>query len=274
MSDINKPIEFGKKPDPKDEETYRKKIENARLHNTGVNALKSSTPVGHVAKNEVDLTRPSTEAAKEVPTSVTPRPPGSPAISKETAKQIAEFQEAQKKTENSIEEEVKKQLVDEEDSLRSGPRDEAMLVLSNNKRRKAIESRCSEMDVGDLILKGEVRQVVPIIPDKFVATFRSTLPEESLFIKKLVAEATTVSDQHTLEYYGILQLCLSLVQLNNMRLPGHLDEHGNPNEALFAEKKKTVMRLSGYVINDLMINLSWFDIRVRKLMNADLMGNG
>ena len=46
------------------------------------------------------------------------------------------------------------------------------------------------------------------------------------------------------------------------------------DESLFEKKYARMMKLSGYVINDLVVNLRWFDIRVRRLLNAEKLSNG
>lgn len=287
MSDTPKgTIEFGKRNelDPAQAAEYTRKIAAAK---EGVNALKGTTPVGHIPRPAMPVLTQQTGQMAELPSGlndtggVSPRPPGSPSIRPETQAQLAEFAEAQRKeAEKKVEAEVQKELVkaDEDESVYDefdlGKRNEADLVLANTKRRKDIESRCSVMSIDDLILKGEVHQTITIIPDKFEIEFRSPLPEESLFIKKIVAEGKAISDQHTLEYYGMLQLCCALVRVNGVRFPMHLDTNGMPDRAMFDSKYKKMMALSGYIINDLMVNLRWFDIRVRRLMNPEALGNG
>lgn len=280
-----KAIEFGRKElDPSKEEAYRKKIEEAKKSSgvISVDALKGHTPLGHTEKPNMPILANQSKRQSE-PTGLTPeggvapRPPGSPAIRNSTAAELKAFAEATAKEAEAAKEKAQEEE-DKEDSYYDeydlGPKNEAQLVLANKKRRKEIESRCAEMAIEDLILKGEVRQVIPIVPNRFEVEFRSTLPEESLFVKKRIAEGKVVSDQHTLEQYGLLQLCCALVQINGEKFPNHLDENQSPVEELFNKKYAKMMRLSGYVINDLMVNLSWFDIRVRRLLNSEKLGNG
>lgn len=282
MSDEKTVIEFGRKElDPAAEAIYREKIAASRAGLT--DSLKGQTPVGHVPRPHMPILTPQSGNIAELPSGlnpdggVSPRPPGSPIIRQETAQQLQAMQAAQTdNVDKKIQEEIKKQEADDAlyEAFDTGSRNEAERILNNKKRRKEIEARCTEMSIDDLILKGEVTQTVPILPGKFVAVFRSALPEESLFIKKIIAEEAAVSDEHTLERYGLLQLCCSLVQVNGVKFPDHIDAQGLPDRKMFDEKMKKVMRLSGYIINDLMVNLRWFDIRVRKLMNPEALGNG
>lgn len=282
MSDSDpKVIEFGRPElDPSKAIEYKRKIANARNSSDSIKG--PHTPLGHVERPPMPLLAQPGSNIAALPSGLTPdggvapRPPGSPSIRPETAQQVAAFQEAQKNTEKKVEEEGKKAVENDDtlyDLFDSGVKNEADLILNNKKRRKEIEARCSEMSIEDLIMKGEVRQTIPIIPDKFVIVLRSNLPEENLFIKRIIAREPSVSDQHTLERYGLLQLCIGLVSINGQVFPSHMDEKG-PNEDLFNKKYEMMMKLSGYIIADLGVQIKWFDIRVRKLMNPELLGNG
>lgn len=284
MSEKQEPetIEFGRRElDPVTEENYKKKIARAQ---DKMSAVKGHTPIGHVARPPMPMLANRTGNIAELPSGLTqdggvsPRPPGSPSIRPETADQVKAFQEAQKEdSSKKVEEETRKEIEASVDDIveafDTGPRNEAELILVNRKRRKEIESRLQEMEIEDLILKGEVQQSIPIIPGKFTIVLRSTLPEESLFVKRMIAKETVVSDHHTLEKYGLLQLCCALVAVNGRKFPSHMDDKGS-NEELFIQKFNQMMKLSGYVITDMMVQLRWFDIRVRRLMNPELLGNG
>jgi hypothetical protein len=120
-----------------------------------------------------------------------------------------------------------------------------------------------------------VQQNVPIVPGEFEVVFRSMTPDENLFIKSYVAKNDQgKSDQYVLEKYGICQIACSVLSINGRALPDHRDAEGNPNEKNFDVKLKMLLKKSGYVVADLGINYMWFDIRVRKLLSPDAVGNG
>lgn len=280
-----KTITFGKKEiDPEQEELYKKKIADAKKG--GIGALKGSTPIGHVERPAIpDLTPKGTQ---EGPTGLTadggvaPRPPGSPVLSPSTQAQFEQMQRAQQQQAAAAppkldEEEIKQAAAAKEDILEmfdfSGA-GEAERILNNKKRRKEIEGRCEPMNFEDLILKDEVRQTVPIIPGKFEPRFRTLSPEESLFIKQYLAKDTNQSDAYSAEKFSLCQITCSLVSLNGADLPDHRKSDGTPDEELFKLKLKKMMKKSGYIIADLSINYYWFDIRVRRLIAPDALGNG
>lgn len=274
-------IEFGKKElDPAEEKAYREKIEKARQ--SGVNSLKGSTPVGHTPRlqNTPILSKEGVAAQAtglQPDGSVAPRPPGSPVLSAQTAAQLEAMAKVQGQEPKLDEAEVKK-AVEEEDFFDSvfdfAQRNEAERILNNKKRKKDIESRCEPMKFEDLLYKDEVQQRVPIKPEEFEPTFRSFSPEESLFIKKLMSREEVQNENYLLEKYSLAQLCCSLVAINGKPLPDHRDQNGSPDEKLFKEKLKSIMRKSAYIVADLMINYAWFDLRVRRLLNPEDLKNG
>jgi hypothetical protein len=279
MSEEPRAITFGKEIDPNEEAEYRRKIEAARKTG-GVDGLKAKDPVGVLPRPAM----PAPRAAAEAPVSrsesggVQARPKGSPLLSQETAEQIKGLAEASARQAASEPKPEEPKKVDDEDLLEMFDfqgRNEAERILNNKKRRKEIESRLEPMKLEDLLMKDEVQQNVPVVPDKFEILFRSITPEENLYIKRYVAKNDTgQSDQYVLEKFGMCQLVCSVLAINNRPLPDHRAQDGSIDDAAFEKKLKILLRKSGYVIADLGINYGWFDIRVRKLLNPDALGNG
>jgi len=284
-----KEITFGRKElDPEQEALYRERIALAKKG--GISALKGSTPIGHIERPAMpDLT--TRRGQQEGPAGLTPeggvapRPAGSPVLSSSTAAQLEQMQQAQ----NQESQQEKKDL-DEEgikaaakaaaakddlfDMFDFGGANEAERILNNKKRRKEIEDRCAPMDFQDLIMKDEVQQTVPIVPGKFEPRYRSMNPEESLFMKQYLAKDTSPSEAYSVEKFSLCQLACSLVSLNGQDFPDHRKPDGTPDEELFKIKMKKLMKKSGYIIADMAINYYWFDIRVRRLIAPEKLGNG
>lgn len=277
MAENEGPVVFGgKELDPGKEKAYRAQIAEARK--SGVSALKGGDPVGITPKVAVPVgNRPVTRVPQE---GVQPRPPGSPLLSPETAQQLQDLAAAQvrqadaaKGEEKKLEE--KKTEEDLFDSFDFDGRNEAEKVLNNKKRRKEIEGRCEDMKLEDLIMRDEVQQVVPVIPGKFEITFRSMTPDDNLYIKRYIAKNDTgQSDQYVVEKFGMCQLTCTVVAINGRQLPDYRKADGGVDDELFDKKLKMLLKKSAYIVADLGINYSWFDIRVRKLLNPDSLGNG
>lgn len=282
-----KEITFGRKElDPEQEAAYRDRIAAARK--SGVSALKGSTPIGHIERPSMpDLTtRKSSDGSSGLTSEggVAPRPPGSPVLSAATAAQLEQLQQAQKQEQNNkptLDEEAVKKAAEEAkakedlfDMFDFSGANESERILNNKKRRKEIEDRCTPMDFEDLIMRDEVRQIVPIIPTKFEPIYRTLSPEESLFIKQYLAKDANVSDAYSAEKFSLCQLTCALVSLNGVDFPDHRKPDGSPDEELFKIKLKKLMKKSGYIVADLAINYYWFDLRVRRLIAPEKLGNG
>lgn len=269
--------------DASEEAAYREKIEKARAGG-GVNALKEREPVGVVPRPSIPAARgsPSGPSSRSESGGVQPRPPGSPLLSPDTARQIQEAaaasakeQPVEKKEEEKKGEEEKKLEQDLFDLFDFKAQNEAERILNNKKRRQEIEARCSTITIDDLILRDEVQQTVPVVPGKFEIIYRSITPEENLYIKRYLAlKDQGQAEQYLLEKFGMLQLCCSVVAINGRALPDHRGQNGEIDEKSFEAKLKLLLKKSGYVVADLGINYMWFDIRVRKLLNPDALGNG
>ena len=278
-----KEITFGRKElDPTQDTEYAKRIQEAKAKNP-LNNLKGNTPLGHMERPKMPvLGRAPT--VDDVPGltpdgGVAPRPAGSPVLSAQTQSQldamaIAQKADAERKTKEEAEKAVEDKKEDLFDMLNFDNQNEAERVLNNRKRRDTIEGRCEKMSLDDLLMRDEVRQLVHIVPDKFLVIFRSLTPEESLFIKQLLAKEQSPSDAYALEKYSLCQLTCSVVAINGKEFPDHRKIDGTPDEELFKVKFKSLMKKSGYIIADLGLNYMWFDIRVRKLLASEDLGNG
>src|SRR5258708_4851251 len=271
------------KLEPNTQTAYRKQIATAR---SGIDALKGTEPVGVIPKGRMPSFAKDYRSSPS-PISedggVRPRPAGAPPIRPETIEEIQGFakasakeaEEERKKAEEKKSEEKAQELKDDLfDALDFDGRSEAEKILNNKKRRLAIESRCEPMNFEDLIWKNEVQQKVPIKPGEFEPVFRSLTPSENLFIKAFISKESITTDMYIMEKMGLCQLTCSLVSVNGRDLPPHRDQNGEIKDDLFKAKLAKVMAMSGYIIADLGLNYTWFDLRVRRLINPDALGNG
>ena len=281
MPEATTPIVLGA---PQTDPEVQRRIDEARKGT--VDALKGPGDRGVIPKPPVRNLIPQKGGNTQMPEvmrqgmPVSPRPPGSPILSPNTEKLLEKAGEALKKSAEAAE--AEEQKIDPEkqaegeflDTLSAGPtpRQERIKLMA---RKKGIEERLSPLSFDDLLIKGEVSQKVPIIPGKLEATFRSLLPEESLFIKQFMFREKDVSDSWLLEKYSICQLACSLTALNDKPLQDHRDPaSGAIDEKKFKAKLKVLERMSGYIIQELYQNYAWFDLRVKDLIDPDKLGNG
>lgn len=142
-------------------------------------------------------------------------------------------------------------------------------MLSNKPRREAIERRISEViSLEDLIVHQEIRQNVPIIPGKFVPTFRSMNGHEDIWIKRRMGSETG-ADQYILDKYAMMNLCCGLFALNGKVLASHMTADGFIDEAGFDKKFNSLLRYPLQVLADLSANFVWFNRRVERALVID-----
>lgn len=182
-------------------------------------------------------------------------------------------------TEKAMSEEERQKLLDGMDDLDLSRVKKAMFkdMLNNDQQRDIIESRLAPLDLSQLILEGRVTQVVPIRPGLFEPEYQSYSGEEDLIIKRMIGEEaglTNSSDRYIMDKYQMMGFTVALRSFNRRPLPDYRDAAGNFDEKLFWKKYEIVSRLNYHMLSSMMVNWFWFDIRVRKLLRAEELGNG
>lgn len=158
-------------------------------------------------------------------------------------------------TSRDLEDEIKSLLGD----------DDSFDHLNNPVRRKEIEARLEPLDLTDLIIQGELRQIVPIIPGKLEVELRSPSSEEDLAVKRLMYDEKG-GDRYLMDKYIIMNLTLALVSINGQELPTHLKD-GSFDETSYMRKFARVRKFPIQLVGDLGLQYAWFDRRVRMLLS-------
>ena len=140
-------------------------------------------------------------------------------------------------------------------------------LLSDKKRREAIEARCEDMDFEDLILNQELRQEVKI-KKKFVPIFRTPTGDEDLYTKRKIGEEDG-SDRYIMDKYAVYGLCCGLYSINDKPLPDHRNAEGKLDDKLFDKKMEILLKYPIVIVADLSVNFTWFTFRVQKLLSLD-----
>lgn len=227
------------------------------------------------ARNQPGYSPQKAEAPVEAPKAPEtfanpPRAEGS-GLRPETVQGLEQLAKAQKDA-AEVDDDLKKDL-EEIDALDDtfeldGFGNRVRTLLNNKKRKDAIEARCQPLSIDDLIIRGEVRQRVPIVPGQFEPTFRSVGGDEMLFIKRVLG-TDRGSDEYMIDKLSLMQLTASLYSLNNTPFPSHLNAEKDPEEALFKAKFKIVSKLPAPALADLSVNYVWFSRRLEKLFVVD-----
>lgn len=215
--------------------------------------------------------------------------PGKPQLSNETVEGLDALHkfnaDAQKAQEEQADESIK-QHVDRPDTERLaselGLDDEFMQEMRDRRQdldtkelQHAIEDRCQDMTIEQLIEEGELRQTVPIVRDKFMVTFRTLSGEEDLAIKRELYVERNAPDVYLFDKLNMMQLAAGVYGINGRPLPDHLNEKRRFDKELFLLKFRKVNAMPLPMLASLSINFTWFDRRARKLfVDLDELKNG
>lgn len=148
--------------------------------------------------------------------------------------------------------------------------------MQRKERRKKIEARLEPLNIRHLLVGTGVIQTVPIIPDVFVVKYRSISGHEDTFAKRY-AWGLAKGDNSQMYYdtvMSLVNLTLSLREVNDEEVIDHRLENGVVDEAVFTDKFESLMSKPFVMLHDLWVNFMWFDQRVRDLLDVESLGNG
>lgn len=150
-------------------------------------------------------------------------------------------------------------------------------VLHSEEERETIEGRLTPLDLGELITRGFIRQRIPIIPGKYEITLQSYEGQIELALKRMVmteSRSVDVGEQYMLDKHSFMALTVGLHKINDKVFPDITDKEGVFSDELFLAKFNMVMKLPIHMLASIGVNLMWFEMRVRRLYSATVVGNG
>lgn len=160
----------------------------------------------------------------------------------------------------------------------SAPQEQAQQeqdLSPEDKLKAAIEGRLEEIDIGQYLMSGEIRQVVPIIPDKLEVEFKSVSDLEESYVDMVISkEPTNISNRQFLRKMNELALAIHINSVNGTKWPKTLDGDGTINEEAIEARMRHIKKLSSPVFNMMTQNLSWFIDRINNALTASALGNG
>ena len=153
--------------------------------------------------------------------------------------------------------------------------EETKELTQEEKLRKVIESRLDEIDIGQYLMSGEVKQTVSIIPGKLEVVFKSVTDLEESYVDTVISkEPGNISNRQFLRKMNELALCIHIYSVNNNKWPTVIDGDGTINEESINSRLRHIQKLSSPVFNMLTQNLSWFIDRINESLTASALGNG
>jgi hypothetical protein len=196
--------------------------------------------------------------------------------------ELTQQQETEAKTEDQIkasDEELSKKFMKDNLGIENPEEffakyNEEMDQLQDPALKKAIEDRCIPLDLVQLLEEGEARQDVPIVPGKFIVTFRTISGEEDLEIKRLLFGVQS-SDQYAYDLLSMYQLTAGLFSINNRKIPTHLNDDRGFDKEKFNSKFRLLRKYPMAMLASMSVNFGWFDRRTRALfVDVEGLKNG
>jgi len=220
---------------------------------------------GFVA-NQPDLQAPAQEAQ-----------PGK--LSPQTVQGLDELGRFQKEAEGKQEKEIEEAARPEDATTRMmeemGFADPEFLEAMQQERarsridrpdvRKAIEARCSALDLDQLISDGEAHQQVPIVRGKVIATFRTYSGAEELELHRMMGAKQLPNKNFAQAKFALIRLVVGLHELNGTPMPEHRGSKRRIDQEKFQHKLEVISAFSLQLLNSLSVNYAWFLDRAEAL---------
>ena len=140
--------------------------------------------------------------------------------------------------------------------------------------REAIEARCSELDIGQYLMGGELLQTVPIVPDKLIVKFRTVTDLEEVYVDDALSKDEKMTGRQFVRRTNEWALATHVHSLNGVKWAKIFDGDGTVNDKAMDQRMNNVRKLNSPVFNLLMTNLSWFLDRVNNSLTLEALGNG
>ena len=155
------------------------------------------------------------------------------------------------------------------------PEEVAKPTTPEDKLRNIIESRIEAIDIGAYLMSGEVRQAVPIIPDKLEVTYKTVSDlEESFVDNQISSESKDISNRQFLRKMNELALVIHIYSVNGNKWPTLVNGDGTINEQSVDSRLRHIKKLSSPIFSLLTQNLAWFTDRVTEALTSSALGNG
>jgi hypothetical protein len=147
-------------------------------------------------------------------------------------------------------------------------------LTEEQKLKKTVEARCSELDIGRYLMSGELTQTVGIIPEKLIVVFRSVTGLEEVYVDAQLAAANEDTGRQFIRRTSEFALAAHIVQLNGVKWPAVFDGDGTVSEKAMELRVANVRKLPTPIFNLLVQNLQWFMDRISNSLTLEALGNG
>jgi len=211
-------------------------------------------------------------------------------LSEDTVKGIEAQRRAQQEAEEKAKAEAEKakaeaeaaQVQEQTEMLAEwgSPEDDALRSLIENNPflepgiREGIEANLQPIRLTDLLM-GRGQQTVPILPDLEVE-FQTMKGSEDLLTKQILREDFDALQSYFSNKTTALSLAVSLVRIGEKYLPPLEDPASNnrTTEKTILARFEKLMELPLPLVALLAIHMTWFDVRVKRVLTPSNLKNG
>lgn len=200
-------------------------------------------------------------------------------LKKMSTEAVAElYREMTQAVESSIDAQAEEILRDQlRGSLNISPDDPLYNPMMDKARRQRIEASLRPLSFEDMVFKGYTEQSVPL-RDGFVVSLRTIMTLHGLWLEYFMSRLEETSMQHTTHTFSLMQVACSLHAINDRPIGPDLARYTKDNaetrdafKKVLDERMELLGKLPSPLSDDLIVQYTWFNGRVQKLLAGDLM---
>jgi len=186
-----------------------------------------------------------------------------------------EYQKALNEDLEAAEEEKLKSTIRQDFQLQ--PEDHLYDPMMDKDRRARIEKDLKPLDFESMLFQGYVEQAVPV-RESLTITFRTLNTTHGLWLEHFMSspayeETNAQALRHT---YTLFRLAICLEQINGKAIEPSIEKlmKDSQREDFYTAMKLRMEKVSRYpslLTDDLIIQMAWFDGRVRRMLTGNLV---
>ncbi len=145
--------------------------------------------------------------------------------------------------------------------------------FDNERVRKGIEARATDLDFTELMELGKIRQTIDVFPGRYKLVLQTIGGDEDLFIKSQLYNEPG-SDAYIMDLYTMMRISMYVHTINGVTLPSSRNEKGDLDVKQFKTRWTALSEKTEAELEVLSSNCRWFHDRVQQAWVFDAIKNG
>ena len=199
-----------------------------------------------------------------------------PRLSQESVKALEQIAEQIETSVNEAPSKPKSTTVNEYDTIDPLFDNMALppdITVASVGKRKEVEGRLEELAIDDLFTLGELRQHVPIRPNRLEVTFRTLKGAEDLYIKKRLNEVRNDVVRYAEDRFVYMLLCAHIHAYNGKEFTPIM-KNGEVDPISFDKRFEDLCNIPNILIEEIWVHYRWFEDRVKSALTTDNLKGG